>query len=470
MTVPPTIPDSIHFVGIGGSGVEPLARWCAAKGVEVTGSERSEERARGLRDTGLACRPGHRARHLPADAGLVVHSTAVPESNPELLEARSRGLPVMDRPAFLARLFHTSGRGVAITGTHGKTTTTALVSWMLDAAGRRPDAIVGGSVIGWDGGHRAGSGEVFVAEADESNLGYQNLNPETLVVNNLDYDHVDTYASFHDLEEKTLAYMAARDETTTFVVCQDEGQRTRRLLEAGLRPGSMLTTSLCRPGTLGDGLRAVRAHLEGEIVESGRRGILMRALFYGIPLGEFHLPMHGEHNARNALSAIGVGLRLGLDAEEMAHGLSGYPGVRRRMEWLGGTAFGHAFTDYAHHPTAVRAVLQGLRLKYPDRPMTVVFEPHRYSRLEVHWEAFGDALKAEGVREVLVLPVYSAGEEPVDGVDSRLVVRACSRARAVPAEAVEEMLPDSPDGVVAFLGAGPVDGLARRLAEVHALA
>lgn len=463
------VPSSIHFVAMGGSGVLPLARWCQEKGVEVTGSDRDAAKVQALRDLGIRCVEGHRARHLPIGAELLVHSTAVPEANPEIQEARAHGIPVMDRPAFLARLFHSARRGIAITGTHGKTTTTAMVAWILEGAGRDPEAIVGGRVLGWDTGHRAGGGDHFVAEADESNLGYQNLNPEVLVVNNLDHDHVDTYKSLHELEEKALAYMAARDDAATFVISTGKGQRTNRLLEAGLRPGSIVTTSLREPGTLGTGAAIARSHLEGEIVACGPRGVLMRALWFGIPVGEFHLPCHGDHNARNALSAIAVALRLGLDGEEIARGLATFPGVGRRMEHLGHTGFGAVYTDFAHHPTAVTAVLEGLQKRHPGQPITVVLEPHRPSRLEVHWEAFGEALGAPAVAHALILPLYEAGETAAGGVDSGLIVRACSKASRADPEEVAGLLHPDARRVVAFLGAGPVDALARSLAREHAL-
>ena len=462
------LPRSIHFTAMGGTGMEPLARWCLEGGVKVTGSDRDPVAVNRLRRDGFQCYQDHRARQVPHNADLLVCSTAVPKSNPEIAQARAIGIPVMERPDFLSKLFGGARTRVAITGTHGKTTVTSMISHMLSEAHRTPDAIIGGKVMG-KGSYYKGDGTLFVAEADESNLGYQNLNPDVLVVNNLDFDHVDHYQNLHAIQEKILAFMASRQTKTTFVLPQDEGEGTGLLLRGSLRMGSLLRTQLRTLDTFGCGAMVDRAQLEGLIAEEGPRGMLLSVLYYGIPFGEFSLPFHGAYNARNALSAIAVGIRLGLTAEEIALGLAQFPGVHRRMEKLGATRVGTIYSDYAHHPTAIRKAIDALSMKYPNRCITVVFEPHRSSRMEVHWQGFGDALNHSAVDRAYILPLFLAGEAPREGIDSSLVVRACKKASlATPAEIAH--IDEDPHRILLFLGAGPIDEIARATTREHSFA
>ncbi|HKH65473.1 MAG TPA: Mur ligase domain-containing protein [Solirubrobacterales bacterium] len=377
----------LHFIGIGGAGMSGLALVCARLGATVTGSDRSESSYMGrLREAGLDPAVGHDAANLPDGAEVVV-STAIAEDNPELALARERGIEPIHRGQLLAELC-AEKRLIAIAGTHGKTTTTAMTVWALRAVGSDPAFFVGGEVpgLGPDGGTANagwGEGEWVVAEADESDASFLRLRPEVAVVTNVEMDHHSHWGSLAELHE---AFVAFAGPARGLVVPGDEE------MEWLSRAGDEV------------------AHFDGRSPGPA----------------ELNLAVPGEHNRRNARAALAAIELAGLEAGPAAAALAGFRGVHRRLELKGSRGPVHIYDDYAHHPTEVRAALSALRELRPTR-LLAVFQPHLYSRTKALGTEFGAALALAD--EAFVLDVYPAREEPVGdlaGVSGLQVAQAAA--------------------------------------------
>ena len=377
----------LHFIGIGGAGMSGLALVCARLGAEVSGSDRADSSyMERLRRAGLEPAVGHDAANLPEGAEVVV-STAIGEENPELALARRRGVEPIHRGALLAQLC-AEKRLIAIAGTHGKTTTTAMTVWALQAIGADPAFFVGGEVpgLGPDGAAANagwGEGEWVVAEADESDASFLRLKPEVAVVTNVEMDHHSRWGSLAELHE---AFAAFAGPARGLVVPADE--------EMGWLQG-----------------------VAGEV-----------ARFDGVAPGppDLNLAVPGEHNRRNARAALAALQLAGADVAAAAEALAGFRGVHRRLELKGSRGPVHVYDDYAHHPTEVRAALSALRELRPSR-LVAVFQPHLYSRTKALAEEFGAALTLAD--EIVVLDVYPAREEPVGelaGVSGLQVAQAAA--------------------------------------------
>jgi UDP-N-acetylmuramate--alanine ligase len=361
----------LHFIGIGGAGMSGLALVCARLGAEVSGSDRADSSyMERLRQAGLDPAVGHDAANLPEGAEVVV-STAIGRENPELALARERGIEPIHRGALLAELC-AEKRLIAIAGTHGKTTTTAMTVWALRQIGADPAFFVGGEVpgLGPDGGAANagwGEGEWVVAEADESDASFLRLRPEVAVITNVEMDHHSRWGSLSELHEAFAAFAAPA--------------------RGVVRPADEEMPWLERAGD--------------EVVS-----------FDGTAPGpaELNLAVPGEHNRRNARAALGALQLAGLDVAAAGEALAGFRGVNRRLELKGSRGPVHIYDDYAHHPTEVRAALSALRELGPSR-LVAVFQPHLYSRTKALAEEFGAALTLAD--EAVVLDVYPAREEPV---------------------------------------------------------
>ncbi len=379
---------SLHFIGIGGAGMSGLALVCKGLGASVTGSDRSESSyVERLRSVGVEPYIGHDAANLPAECEVVV-STAIDEENPELALARERGVPIRHRGEILAELC-SEKRLIAVAGTHGKTTTAAMLVWALRRLGADPAFFVGGEVpgVGYGGAvtnAHWGMGEWVVAEADESDASFLELKPEIAVVVNIEMDHHSRWGSEAELRQ---AFASFAGQATGVVRSADE--------------------SYIDPPA------------------GGRCSV--RAFDAGAPgPAEMDLAVPGRHNVLNARAAIAAGELAGFEAGEVAQALSGFPGVRRRLEFKGAHNGAQVYDDYAHHPTEVRAALEALRGLGPGR-LIAVFQPHLYSRTKAFAEQFGAALALAD--EALVLDVYPAREEPVGelaGVSGLDVARAAA--------------------------------------------
>ncbi|MGH2555009.1 MAG: UDP-N-acetylmuramate--L-alanine ligase [Actinomycetota bacterium] len=395
-----------HLVGIGGAGMSGIARLLLARGIEVTGSDLKETRALDdLRHAGAEVFVGHE-RDQVGRPDVVVASSAIPESNVELEEARESGVAVLSRAEVLASLMR-GKRSVAVAGTHGKTTTTSMISVMLSRLGLDPTFVIGGDVneIGSGAGH--GSGEIFVAEADESDGSFLLYEPEIAVITNVEEDHLDYYSGREDVEA-AFAQFAARSGSV--VACWDDPGVRRALAE--------FPRTLLRYGVSDEADVVVR----DEELLPDRALASLDAGEWGVRLA---IPLPGRHNLLNAAAAIGVARLLGLPVDQAAEGLGTFGGVRRRFEHRG-EAVGATFVDdYAHHPSEIRATLEAASLD-AHRRIIAVFQPHRYTRTRAMWRALGESLKAADL--VVLMDVYGAGEVPIPGVTGKLLVDALTEA------------------------------------------
>lgn len=453
----------VHFVGIGGAGVSAIAELVLRAGGRVTGCDlRPGQVGAALENLGAVVWEGHDPAHIE-DAVAVVTTAAVPHDHPELEAARAREIPVLKRAEALGALVN-NGRVIAIAGTHGKTTTTALTTAVLAEASLDPTGFIGGQVPGWVGGLRLGSDELYVVEADEYDRSFLTLRPEIAVLTAIDADHLEIYGSIEEVESAFAEFIAPIPVDGLILACSDD-PGVRRLLEA-------------RGG--GEGPRVVTYGIEGDAelrarslvtTEKGTSFTIERG---GNEIAEVMIGLPGLHNVRNALAAIGVAQHLGVGPDALVAGLEGFTGVARRFEILGEAQGILVIDDYAHHPTEVEATLAAARAAFPDRRLIAVFQPHLYSRTRDFATELGTAL--QGADEVWVTDIFAAREAPIEGVSARLVTEAVGgeesgeRSRPVveyhPEQGtlIEALLPRLGGGdLVVTMGAGDIGQVARRL-------
>jgi len=449
----------IHVVGIGGAGMGGIAEVLLNLGYEVQGSDiRANAVTAQLERLGARIHIGHAAANV-AGADVVVVSTAIGEDNPELEAAREARLPVVQRAEMLAELMRFR-QGVAVAGTHGKTTTTSLVASLLAAGGLDPTFVIGGQLKSAGSNARLGAGRFLVAEADESDASFLHLQPVIAVVTNVDNDHLATYGGdFERLKQGFVDFLHNLPFWGLAVLCADD-PTLRSLFEQVARP--MLTYGL----TEGADVRAVdirRAGLRSEfsVLRAGREPLAVA------------LNLPGMHNVRNALAAIAVATDLEVSDGAIREALSGFAGIGRRLERIGEvrTARGRIeiVDDYGHHPTEIAATVEAVRQGWPDRRLVLVFQPHRYTRTHDLIDDFGQVLSEADV--LLVGEVYSAGEKPIANADGRAVCKAVrSRGRVEPifveklqslAEVLEGVIEDG--DLVLTMGAGNISAIAHEL-------
>ena len=406
----------IHFVAIGGIGMSGIAEVLLHLGFEVSGSDQSENlMTQRLRQLGARVHKGH-AREYLGDADVVVVSSAVPHSNPEIVEAQRRGIPIIRRAEMLAELMRLK-HGIAIAGSHGKTTTTSLVATVLSEGGLDPTVIVGGKLLALGGNAILGQGQYLVAEADESDGTFLRLTPTLAVVTNVDREHLDHY---RDMEQVRTAFVDFMDRVPFYgrtFACADDPE-----LHA------LLPRLRWTPFTYG---RGMQCDLRLTILRADSLGTEMELFLRGKRIGRCAIPLFGEHNALNATGAIAVGLELGLAFDVIARALGSFAGVGRRLEHKGECDGVLVVDDYGHHPTELRVTLAALRQAHPTRRLVVLFQPHRYTRTRDHHAEFADVLAEAD--EVGVLPIYAASEEPIVGVSSELIVTRLREVHGVEA-------------------------------------
>lgn len=389
-----------HFVGIGGIGMCGLAELLHNIGAKVTGSDLSQNRqTEALKDLGIEVIHEHRPQNI-GDVDVVVYSSAVRPDNPEILEARRRKIPVIRRAEALAEIMGLR-RGIAIAGTHGKTTTTSLVASVLIAADLDPTVVVGGRLDLIKSTAVLGKGEWLVAEADESDGSFHRLSPETVVITNIDNDHMDHYKSAEILDQAFFDFAARIPFYGVVIACGDD-ERVRAVFKDF--PKRIVYYGFSR-------------HNDYQIEKSSNGYELIHG---EQSLGEFSLPMPGKHNALNAAAALIVALEAGLDFSQCTPGLRKFQGVDRRFQLKGKAKGVDFYDDYGHHPTEIRAVLQGFREQFPQRRINVLFQPHRYSRTQLCWDDFQKCF--EDADQVFVTDIYPAGENMIAGVTSEALV------------------------------------------------
>ena len=451
----------VHFVGIGGAGMSGIAEVLVTQGYDVSGSDLAAGAAtRRLEKLGARIAVGHAAEHI-ANADAVVVSTAVAADNPEVLAARERGIPVVPRALMLAELMRLK-QGIAVAGTHGKTTTTSLVASVLAEGGLDPTFVIGGRLLSADANARLGTGEFLVAEADESDASFLYLSPVVAVVTNIDADHMETYG--HDFGRLTRAFVDFLQRLPFYgvaVVCVDDAN-VRAILPDVAKP--LLTYGLAEDADL----RAIDVANVG-----GRMRFVARSKH--APDLAVELAMPGVHNVRNALAAIAVGREAGVADAAIAKALADFRGVGRRFQRHGDIALdaGGSFTlidDYGHHPAEMAATIEAARTSFPGRRLVLAFQPHRYTRTR---DLFEDFVRVLSTVDALVLAdVYPAGEAPIVAADGRALSRAVRVAGKVEPVFVEDIaaLPGTlravlRDGdVVVTMGAGSVGSVPAQLA------
>jgi UDP-N-acetylmuramate--alanine ligase len=455
----------IHFIGIGGSGMSGIAEVLLNQGYQVSGSDlASTAVTRRLHALGARVASGHAAPNI-GDADVVVVSSAVHEDNPEVIAAREAHIPIVPRALMLAELMRLK-QGIAVAGTHGKTTTTSLIASVLAEGGLDPTFVIGGRLVSADANARLGKGEFLVAEADESDASFLYLQPVLAVITNIDADHMETYG--HDFERLKQAFVDFAQRLPFYgvvAVCSDDAN-VRAVLPA-------ITKTIVTYGLDEDAqIRAVDVeHAGGQMSFT-----LLRAKHAPLAI-TLNLP--GVHNVRNALAAIAMGMEVGVDDPAIARALAEFKGVGRRFQRYGEIPVatengGGAFTlidDYGHHPAEMVATLAAARGSFPGRRLVLAFQPHRYTRTRDLFEDFVQVLSTVDV--LLLTEVYPAGETPIVAADGRALARALRVAGKVEPMFVEDVhaLPKAirdiaRDGdVVVTMGAGSIGQIPGQLAR-----
>ncbi|MFJ9559209.1 UDP-N-acetylmuramate--L-alanine ligase [Streptomyces fuscichromogenes] len=453
----PSAMERPHFIGIGGAGMSGIAKILAQRGAEVAGSDaRESETAEALRALGVTVHIGHAAGHLADDASCVVVSSAIRQDNPELARAAELGIPVVHRSDALAALMD-GLRPIAVAGTHGKTTTTSMLAVSLTALGRGPSYAIGGDLDAPGSNALHGAGEIFVAEADESDRSFHKYAPEVAIVLNVELDHHANYASMDEIYESFETFAGRVVPGGTLVVNADhEGARelTRRVA--------------CKVNTVTYGEAADADVRVLSVVPQGLRSEVT-VLLDGTEL-TFGVSVPGRHYAHNAVAALAAGVALGIPAAELAPALAAYTGVKRRLQLKGEAAGVQVIDSYAHHPTEMTADLEAMRAAAGDARILVVFQPHLFSRTQELGKEMGDALALADAS--VVLDIYPAREDPVPGVTSELIIEAARAAGAdVTAVHDKDEVPavvagmSKPGDLVLTMGAGDVTDLGPRILE-----
>ena len=421
----------VHFVGIGGAGMSGIAEVLLTQGYQVSGSDVAATTVtRRLIALGARIAMGHAADNI-AGADVVVVSTAVAHDNPEIAAAREKGVPVVPRALMLAELMRLK-QGIAVAGTHGKTTTTSLIASVLAEGGLDPTFVIGGRLVSADANARLGKGEFLVAEADESDASFLVLQPVLAVITNVDADHMETYEhDFAKLKEAFVNFAQRLPFYGTAVLCIDDAN-VRDIIPA-------ITKSIVTYGFADD------AQLRAQDVDHAQGRMRFVASSAKMQLLSVELNLAGVHNVQNALAAIAVGREAGVADGAIAKALSEFKGVGRRFQRFGeiATPRGGSFTlidDYGHHPTEMAATLDAVRRSFPGRRLVLAFQPHRYTRTRDLFEDFVKVLSTADA--LLVADVYPAGEAPIVAADGRALTRALrigGRIEPVFVEDVSEM-------------------------------
>jgi UDP-N-acetylmuramate--alanine ligase len=434
---------NIHFVGIGGIGMSGIAEILSSAGISVSGCDARRSAATDLlMRRGIPVTIGHHPSHLDG-VELVIVTAAVKGEHAELDAARVRGIRIMKRAEALGAIVDEK-RAVAVSGTHGKTTTTAMISVVLGEAGLDPTVLIGGMARNLETNAKSGAGEFLVVEADEYARTFHHLHPEVAVVTNVEADHLEYYGTFAAILEAFRIFLENVKPGGTIIGCVDDANVAKLLPSGAVRYGLSEAADL----------RAINLQFHE------------RGTTFEVPgLGFFKLFVPGEHNVRNALAAIAVARALGISYEKTAAALAKYLGVDRRFQILGDYLGAIVVDDYAHHPTEIRATLGAARSGYPERRIVAVFQPHLFSRTRDFARDFADALRVADVP--IVTPIYAAREEPLDGISARIIADAVPGIEVLDrsnSEIVNEMRRRlGPKDLFITMGAGDVHEIAEQL-------
>lgn len=405
----------IHLIGVGGSGMSGIAILLKRMGFDVSGCDINPA-AKKLEEVKVVV--GHSPEHISDEMDVVVFSSAIPEDNPELVYARSKNIHVIPRFEMLSEIIRLKN-SIAVLGSHGKTTTTSLISHITKTAGFDPTVIVGGRIKGI-GGAFLGDGDIAVVEVDESDPAFTKLSPTVAILTNLDFEHVDRWGSFEKLKKTVKKFMDSVPFWGFAILCADDQQASsfnlrRKTVTYGVENKSDIT---------------------GSNIKVKRDGISFVVSAFGKKLGEVSLKLLGRHNVLNALASISAALKIGIDFELIKEALANFEGVERRIEFKGvrkGVTF---FDDYGHHPTEIKATLKALREAYPERRIVLAFQPHRFSRTALLMDKFPEAFSLADL--IVLTDIYSAGEENTWGVSGKDLYAKLKGVNVIFTENVEE--------------------------------
>jgi UDP-N-acetylmuramate--alanine ligase len=437
--------EKIHFLGIGGAGMSAIAEVLISLGFKVSGSDIQESgTTKRLASLGAKIFIGHSPSNM-GDYDVVVTSSAIGADNPELLEAKKKRIPVIHRSEMLAELVRQK-QGIGVAGTHGKTTTSSLLSYVLHCGGLNPTAIIGGKVLNFDSNAKSGNGDYIVFEADESDGSFLRLMPVIAIVTNIDSDHMDYYKNFDELKNAFLKYINNVPFYGYSVLCKDDH------VLAGLLP------EIEKPyKTYGF---SDSADIFAANVQYCNNKTIFDCYYKNKKLGSVETAHLGAHNVLNSLAVAGVSLELGVNFNIIKNAIKDFKGVGRRIEKIGEENGVLVLDDYGHHPTEIKATLKAL--KSMGRRIVVIFQPHRYSRTQLLYEDFGSAF--EDADAVMLTEIYSAGEEPINGVSSLLIKDSIEKQNGKKVSIISDLenIPESvikvakKGDVILTLGAGDI--------------
>ncbi|MSO32874.1 MAG: UDP-N-acetylmuramate--L-alanine ligase [Candidatus Nanopelagicaceae bacterium] len=397
--------EPVHFIGIGGAGMSAIARILLDRGVQVSGSDAKDSIViASLRTLGAKVEIGHHGDNISL-AKTVVVSAAIKVSNPELKAALESGIPVLSRAQSLSELMK-GYRSVAVAGTHGKTTTTSMLAVAIQECGVDPSFAIGGTPNDSNSNSHHGTGDIFIAEADESDSSFLVYNPYGAIITNVEIDHVDHFSSKEQLHETFFDFVKSINEF--LVICIDDAGGSEIANSVKKLPLNLITYG-----------ESENSQVRISHISTFATGSFFRITWQGVVLGEVSLNIPGRHNVLNAAAALAAGLALGLNPNQLILGLSKFQGVRRRFELKGNVRDIRVFDDYAHHPTEVSATIATAREVVEDGKIIVIFQPHRYSRTLAFTEGFASSLS--DADQVILLDIYGAGEESIPGASSSVI-------------------------------------------------
>jgi UDP-N-acetylmuramate--alanine ligase len=446
-TLKSLIGKRVHFIGIGGAGMSGLARISLSHGITVSGSDAKDSSVvKALQALGATIATAHAASNVDG-ADLVVYSTAISTSNPELIRAQELKLSILTRAAALSILMSES-KSIAVAGTHGKTTTSSMMAVALQACGADPSFAIGGTITASGSNAHRGTGEIFVAEADESDGSFIEYHPFAAIVTNVEHDHVDFFATLADVAQAFKDFAATINKDGFLTYCADD--QGARALASTVKTCALISYGVDES-----------CDLRLDSIELEAMGSRARAIWRGKVVGFIELQVPGHHNLLNAAAVLATGLNLGFPAPELLTGLAVFRGTGRRFELIGTVHGIRVIDDYGHHPTEIDVTLKAARRFAGDGRLIVIFQPHRYSRTKAFSAQFAKALDVAD--RAIVLEVYAASEKPIAGVTSRLITGAMNQGEYIPnfIEVTDSVIDTAqPQDVIITLGAGDVSSLA----------
>ena len=442
----------IHFIGIGGAGMSGLARIALSHGITVSGSDAKDSSVViALSALGAAVSTSHLASNVDG-SDLVVYSNAISESNAERMRAKELNLPILTRAAALAVLMSDS-KSIAVAGTHGKTTTSSMLAVALQACAADPSFAIGGTITASGSNAHRGTGEIFVAEADESDGSFIEYHPYAAIVTNVEHDHVDFFATPESVAQAFTDFAGTIKKEGFLTYCADD-------------PGALALSQRVESIELVSYGLHESADLHIDQIELLTMGSRARAIWKGRSVGHIELQVPGQHNLLNAAGALATGLKLGFPAADLLTGLATFRGTGRRFEIKGVVHGVRVIDDYGHHPTEINVTLEAARRYADEGRLIVIFQPHRYSRTKAFAAQFASELSVAD--RAIVLEVYAASEKPIEGVSSKLITSMMSKGEYIPnfVEVTDSVVADAqPGDVIVTLGAGDVSSLAPIIVE-----